>query len=104
LELCGILSFNLNEKQLLELWLYFQDRYKVTVLPDNKFESNFPTIEIKKLFDMLKKRPSFGDAMLIAVARKHLAFISTMITWDKNHFEGKFPGSVLTPDEFLKSS
>lgn len=104
LELCGILSFNLNEKQLLELWLYFQDRYKVAVLPDNKFESNFPTIGIKELFDLLKKRTSFGDALLIAVARKHMAFISTMITWDKNHFEGKFPGSVLTPDEFLKSS
>ena len=26
LELCGILSFNLNEKQLIELWVYFQDK------------------------------------------------------------------------------
>ncbi len=33
LELCGILSFNLNEKQLTELWFYFQDRYRVVVLP-----------------------------------------------------------------------
>jgi hypothetical protein len=24
-ELCGILSFNLNENQLAELWFYFQD-------------------------------------------------------------------------------
>ena len=27
LELCGILSFNLNEKQLIELWFYFQHRF-----------------------------------------------------------------------------
>ena len=32
LELCGILSFNLNENQLVELWSYFQDRYAVVVL------------------------------------------------------------------------
>ncbi len=25
LELCGILAFNLNEKQLLEVWLYFRN-------------------------------------------------------------------------------
>ena len=29
LELCGILSFNLNQDQLLDLWTYFQDRYKI---------------------------------------------------------------------------
>ena len=103
LELCGILSFNLSEKQLLELLLYFQDRYKVTVLPNNNIDTNLPKIGIKELFDLLKKRTSFGDALLIAVARKHMAFISTMVTWDKSHFEGKFPGTVLTPDEFLKT-
>ena len=46
LELCGILSFNLNEKQLYELWFYFQDRYKVTVQPAATIESNFPAIGI----------------------------------------------------------
>lgn len=100
LELCGILSFNLSEKQLLELWFYFYDRYKVTVLPDTRLESNFPTIKIQEIFDLLKKKTSFGDAMTIAIAKKHLSFISTMITWDKGHFEGKFSGTVLTPEEF----
>ena len=53
LELCGILSFNLNEKQLTELWFYFQDRYQVTVLPVPDLETDFPSIGIRQIFDLL---------------------------------------------------
>ena len=101
LELCGILSFNLNEKQLTELWFYFQDRYRVSVLPVPSLETNFPTIGIKELFDLLKTKTSLGDALMVSVAKSHLAFISTMVTWDNLHFENIFPGIVLTPEEFL---
>lgn len=101
LELCGILSFNLNERQLFELWLYFQDRYKVTVLPTASIEDNFPTLQIVELFNLIKKSASLGDALMLGIARKSLAFISTMVTWDKDHFIDKFPGDVLTPEEFL---
>ena len=102
LELCGILSFNLNEKQLNELWFYFQDRYQVSVLPVPSLETNFPTIGIKELFDLLKTKTSLGDALMVSVAKNHLAFISTMVTWDNLHFENIFPGTVLTPEEFLQ--
>jgi len=102
LELCGILSFNLNEKQLTELWFYFQDKYQVTVLPSPDLEANFPDIGIKGIFDLLKNRASLGDALMLVVAQKHLPFISTMVTWDKIHFENIFPGTVLTSDEFLQ--
>lgn len=103
LELCGILSFNLNEKQLLELWFYFQDKYKVTVLPASDLASNFPTIGIQELFDVLKNRASLGDALMLAVAAKHLPFVSTLVTWDDEHFKGQFPGTVLTPGDYLSS-
>ena len=53
LELCGILSFNLNEKQLFELWFYFQDRYGVAVLPVPSFETKYPVIELKEILDLL---------------------------------------------------
>jgi len=104
LELCGILSFNLNENQLTELWAYFQDRYAVVVLPVPMFETNFPGIGIKEIFDLLKRGTSLGDAFMILVAKKHLPFISTMITWDNRHFKNIFHGTVLTPEEFLESS
>ena len=101
LELCGILSFNLNRDQLLDLWAYFYDRFKITVLPDPELQSVFPDIEISRLFDILSKKSSFGDALMMAVAEKFLSFVSTMITWDNEHFKEKYTGKVLTPEEYI---
>ena len=101
LELCGILSFNLNGDQLLDLWTYFCDRYKVTVLPEPDLQSDFPEIEISRLFDILSKKSSFGDALMMAVAEKYLSFVSTMVTWDNEHFKEKYTGKVLTPEEYM---
>lgn len=101
LELCGILSFNLNEKQLIELWSYFQDRYGIVVLPVPSFETSFPVIGIREIFDLIKGRTSLGDALVISVAKKHLPFVSTMVSWDDIHFENIFPGTVLTPEKYL---
>jgi len=28
-------------------------------------------------------------------------FISTLVTWDKDHFTDKFPGRVITPHEYI---
>ena len=102
LELCGILSFNLNEKQLIELWVYFQDKYGVVVLPVPSFETNFPIIKIKEIFDLISRRTSLGDALMISVAKKHLPFVTTLVTWDDLHFKDIFPGTVLTPERFSK--
>jgi len=101
LELCGILSFNLNEKQLLHLWRYFQDRYKVTVLPPADMASDFPDFPIGDLFKYFEKKIALGDALMLTVAEKHLSFISTLVTWDKDHFTDKFPGRVITPHEYI---
>ena len=102
LELCGILSFNLNEIQLIELWSYFQDRYGVVVLPVPSFETSFPAIELKQIFELTKGRTSLGDALMISVAIKHLPFVSRMASWDDIHFETIFPGTVLTPEKYMK--
>ena len=101
LELCGILSFNLNQDQLLDLWTYFQDKYKITVLPEPNLQNDFPSIEINRLFGILSKKTSFGDALMISVAEKFLSFVPTMVTWDDEHFKNKFAGKVLTPNAFL---
>jgi predicted nucleic acid-binding protein len=101
LELCGILSFNLNRDQLLDLWHYFYDRYKITILPEPELQSTFPGLEISQLFNIMSKKSSFGDALMIAVAKRYLSFVSTMVTWDNEHFKGKYSGKVLTPKEYL---
>lgn len=103
LELCGILSFNLNEKQLFDLWRHFQKRYKVTVLPLADMVSDFPGFPIGDLFEQFQKKISLGDALMLTVAKKRLSFISTLVTWDRDHFKDKFPGTVITPHEYITS-
>jgi predicted nucleic acid-binding protein len=103
LELSGILSFNLNDRQLRELWVYFEHRYTVTVLPDTGLDSTLPSLRVRDVFEWIKKKLSFGDAYILAVALKQLPTLSVMITWDKEHFKGKFPGDLLTPAEYLRS-
>lgn len=101
LELCGILSFNLSEKQLRELWCYFPERYKVSVLPDTSLDSFLPSTKVSDIFGLIKQKMSFGDAYILAIAMKTLPSLSTVVTWDKNHFQGKLPGRVLSPAEYL---
>ena len=101
LEICGILSFNLNQDQLFDLWTYFHDKYKITVLPDPELQSVFPGIKINRVFKILCKKASFGDALMISVAEKYLPFVSNMVTWDNEHFKDKFSGKVLTPAGYM---
>jgi predicted nucleic acid-binding protein len=103
LEVCGILSFNLSERQLGELWQYFERRYNVTVLPDTGLDSTFPSVRVREVFEWIRKKLSFGDAYILAVALKRLPVLSTMITWDKEHFKAEFPGRLFTPAEYLKT-
>jgi hypothetical protein len=37
---------------------------------------------------------------MISVARKHLPFVATLVTWDDLYFKDIFPGTVLTPARF----
>ena len=71
------------------------------MLPAPSFEADFPIIEIKEIFNLIKKKTSLGDALMIAVSEKHLSFVSTMVSWDHLHFENIFPGTVVTPEIFL---
>ena len=102
LEICGILSFNLNDKQLRELWVYFEQRYNVTVLPDIALDGTLPSLRIRAIFDWIKKKLAFGDAYILAVALKQMPSLSVMITWDKEHFKGKLKGTIQTPAEYLQ--
>jgi predicted nucleic acid-binding protein len=103
LEICGILSFNLNQKQLMDLWIYFEERYKVSVLPSPDLQSDFPPIEIHRIYDTISKKMSFGDALMLGLAEKLLPFVKTMVTWDNEHFKDIYSGKVLTPEEYITS-
>jgi hypothetical protein len=85
----------------MDLWTYFEERYKVSVIPSPDLQSEFSSIENRKLFDTISKKMSFGDAFMIGLAEKLLPFVHTMVTWDKEHFKDKYFGEVVTPEEFI---
>ncbi len=102
LELCGILSFSLNERQLLELYHYFPQRYRVEVLPSLSLEMSTPQISLEKIFQVISRKLPMGDALIIALLETYLPPISIFVSWDIRHFTGKLSIPVLTPEEYLR--
>jgi predicted nucleic acid-binding protein len=102
LEVCGILSFNLNAQQLQELFHHFSQKYQVQVLPFAELDRPLPVLAGADLFAYLKQRASFGDALLMATIAAHVPGATQFISWDAAHFRGKLSIPVLTPNEFLR--
>ena len=104
LEVCGILSFNLNEKQLRELFFYFSDHYHIDVLPHTSREGFLPAFELGDLFDIVLRRAGFGDALIIAAVEKYIAGAARFVSWNAEHFKGRLTFPSLAPREYLKKA
>ena len=65
LELCGILSFNLNRRQLGNLFHYFPMRYSVNIFPEDYLTLATLQVGIHQLNGMISRKLSFGDALLL---------------------------------------
>ena len=102
LEVCGILSFNLNEKQLQELFSYFPQRYSVDVLPHATLKSPLPALQTEDLFRIISGKTSFGDALIIAAIEKYIPGAACFVSWNARHFAGRLSIPALTPKEFLE--
>lgn len=102
LEIIGILSFNLNERQLLEFYGYFPRRYNIDVVPSFSLDAHLPALKIMDIMDAMMQRASLGDALTIASVAAYIPNASHFVTWDKEHFTGKMNAKVVTPTEFLK--
>lgn len=102
LEVCGILSFNLNEKQLQELFAYFPQRYAVEILPHTTLQSPLPSLQTQDLFRVISGKTSFGDALIIAAVTKYLLRATHFVSWNARHFAGRLAIPALTPKEFLE--
>jgi hypothetical protein len=102
LEVCGILSFNLNNDQLKEMFHYFPHHYKVDVLPHSTFESPLPALKTGDLFDVIARKTSFGDALIISAVENHIPGTACFVSWNARHFEGRLSVPAFTPREFLE--
>jgi len=103
LEVCGILSFNLNRQQILELFYYFPEKYKINIIPSHHMDSFLAEIPVKAVMDMIYKKASFGDALIANLVNSFLTEKTVFVSWDALHFKNLLSVKALTPNEFLLS-
>ena len=101
LELCGILSFNLNRRQLDNLFHYLPRRYSVNIFPEDYLTLATVQFGMRQLFEMISRKLSFADALLLQHIESHSPRVSALITWDAVHFKGKSSLDILTPEDYL---
>lgn len=104
LELAGILSFNLNEQQVLDLIALFPSHYGVAVLPPVDLAGTLPRLEVGALARRIARRCAFGDAMIIEAAERVSPPGSRFVTWDAEHFQGRTSLTVVKPDRALRNT
>jgi len=62
LEVCGILSFNLNRQQLYELYFYFPQKYNLQGVAPLKTAAiaMLPSFKLSSIIDTISSKASFG--------------------------------------------
>jgi predicted nucleic acid-binding protein len=102
LEVCGILSFNLSDQQISELYYYFPKRYNVEIIPSDEMDSLLPETSVKAVMEMIRGKASFGDALIATIANGALGKDAIFVSWDAFHFKHLLSVKAVTPMEFLK--
>ena len=102
LEVCGILSFNLNKKQLLDLYHHFPRRYNLKNIRPLKPNELLPAFSIATLMNVMSMKASFGDTLVICAAKNLGERLEYFVSWNAEHFTGKLDVDVLTPVDYLR--
>lgn len=102
LELCGILSFNLNHRQLEELFLYFPHKYGLSVLPSAESSAWTPSFKVIELIRKIQYGMALKDAEIALVVEEYKNMVTSFVSWNAKHFKGKLGCPVYTPKEALK--
>ncbi len=102
LERAGILSFNLNDRQVTDLIALFPSRYRVAGLPPVDLAGTLPRMEIGALMTRVSNRCAFGDALVIEAAERFAPAGSRFVTWDAEHFEGRTSLDMAKPDRAFR--
>jgi len=104
MEVCGILSFNLNPHSLQELFIGFAAQFNVRVLfPKAKEKDGRVFFIPAEILEVMKHKLSFADALIADIAQKYSRRLDFFVTWNAVHFKKKLSFKVLTPDELPPS-
>ncbi|MBE3588414.1 MAG: hypothetical protein IMW93_07660 [Thermoanaerobacteraceae bacterium] len=103
LEICGILSFNLNAQQLIDLYHHLPARYNLKIYPELKQRISLPRIPVKQILQVIQNKASFGDALIICIILEMGPVVSHLVSWNARHFVHHLPVPALTPAEALEA-
>jgi predicted nucleic acid-binding protein len=102
-ELCGISSFNLAPEELKQWSYYFDELYHVDIVEPIGLgvasASGWFGQFSREMLDLLGRRLTWGDAVVLKTAEEHLA--EAIVTWNKKHFNGRTDLPLFTPEEYL---
>ena len=101
LEVAGILSFNLNARQLRELVAHFGRRYRVAVCPAPDAGTAVAPGSVDAVLRRMEARCALGDALALQAAEAVALPQTTFVTWDAGHFSGRTSMTVQTPAEWM---
>ena len=104
LEICGVLSFNLNRRQLADLQVHFARRYRIRVLPNADPHARMPSFPIGDILAIIERRVAFGDALVLALIEVWQREITALVTWNARHFRGRTDVEVQEPPIALMPS
>lgn len=100
LEVCGILSFNLSQDQLMRLFESFAQRFNLQILYPASAAVEFQ-YDIPLIIQGIMNKQALGDAQVSYVIRRFASDLKCLVTWNKPHFEDRVPIPVFTPTEML---
>ena len=101
LEVCGILSYNLNPNNLRDLYGDFTNHYGLKVLFPADAQGTLD-YDITRIFLQIAKKQSLADAQIAYTVERFNKKIKTFVSWNAVHFKGKVSVPVKTPKELLE--
>lgn len=102
LEVCGILSFNLNERQLRALYRHFARRFNVRIVPEDRDGRAVMPATPSEVLTLVTSKMSLGDALIASALLRWAPAAESFVSWDAKHFEGKLAMRIVTPLQFLE--
>ena len=104
LETCGILSFNLAPRSLVELFIHFGTRYGVSIVPGGDWDARIPSPTSREILEQMRHRMALKDAEIALLVEEQVPRTKAFVTWNAKHFAEKLPVPVLTPRQWLATA
>ncbi len=88
LEICGILSFNMNKQGLEQTFTSFSSTYNTNILFPKSSSPTEIRFDILDIYKLISTKIAFLDSLILSVFQE-AEMIQTFVSWNAVHFRGK---------------